>query len=91
MDIEADEVNVNELLGINNFTMCNQTSFDPFINVAFVDEDRLFVCLFQNIKLTHWHFIYSISQRKIIGKPVSKVMACSKKNYPQKSFYNPEE
>ena len=45
-DIEADEINVNELLGIDNSTMCNQTSFDPFINVIFIDEDKLFICLF---------------------------------------------
>lgn len=61
VDIEADEINVNELLSLNNFTICNQTSFDPFINVIFIDEDKLYVCLFQNLQYTHWHFYYSIS------------------------------
>lgn len=45
-DMELNEVNVNELLKLNNFTMCNHTSFDPFINAIFIDEDKLYICLF---------------------------------------------
>jgi len=58
------------------------------IDVVFFDNDLLFVALFHSSKTINWHFFYSIKHGKIIGKPVSTVLCCSKENFLQSLFYN---
>lgn len=89
-EIVKDEVNFNDLLGINNYTMAIGTFPDPFITCTFVSEYRIFVNLFYNYSLTHYHFIYNLESMAIEGQPVSFQMKCTKKNFPYKCFYNDE-
>jgi len=90
-DIKNDELDINKLCGINNYTMCNQSFPDPFITCCFIDSNRVFVNLFHNFDLKHIHFIWDIKAKKIIGKMVEKVIDCTKKNFPYKCFYNEEK
>lgn len=82
------------MLGMDDFTMCNQDFPDPYVTCCFVTKTLLFVNLFHNYTLTHYHFLYNTETRKIIGgpdgKPVTKKLDCTKKNFPYKSFYNEE-
>lgn len=61
---------------------------DPFIVCCFISDDRIFIALFYNQSLTHYHFIYDIKKRRIEGHIFTKQMECTKKNFPQKCFYN---
>ena len=52
-------------------TMCNVQDYDPFINVVFITDNKLYVCLFQNLIRMHYHFFLSISDKMVVGKVVS--------------------
>lgn len=91
-EIKSNEVDINKLLGINDFTMCNQSFPDPFITCAFINNDKIFVDLFHNFDLKHYHFIYDLKAKNIVGKPVEFVIPDStKKNFPYNCFYNDEK
>lgn len=64
-DIKKDELNINELLNLNNHTMCNQTFPDPFITCTFINDDLIFINLFLNADCKHVHFFYDLKNRKI--------------------------
>jgi len=38
-EIDATEVNFNEILGINNYTMANESLTNPFINCVFITDE----------------------------------------------------
>jgi len=63
---------------------------DPYITVSFITDDLIFVNLFHNFSLTHYHFIYNVTSKSMEGSISKNVMDCSKKNFPYKSFYNDE-
>ena len=90
-EIKKNELDVNKLLGINDYTMCNQSFPDPFITCCFVGTDRLFVNLFHNYDLKHYHFLYDLKTQKIIGSHEERVIECTKKNFPYKCFYNDDK
>lgn len=64
-EIEREELNINEALGINDFTMPINNFPDPFITCCFVTDDIIFVNLFHNKDLCHHHFFYDRVNRKI--------------------------
>ena len=68
-EIDDSEVEFNKLLGINDFTMANTDFPDPFITCCFIDDNRIFVNLFYNYSLTHYHFVWDVKKRQIIGTP----------------------
>ena len=47
---------------------------DPFCTCSFITDERVFVQLFYNYSLTHYHFIYNHSTRSIEGQVYSMVM-----------------
>jgi len=61
--IDAEEFNVNKALGLDNHTMANNGNCSPFINILFVSDTKIYVSLFYNKKLTHYHFIYDLEKR----------------------------
>ena len=101
--IEETEVKINELIGLNDYTMvCNDFS-DPFITCCWIAEDKVFVNFFHSYSYTHYHFIWDITNKRIVGKPqfdetgiqmhhdypISyKIQGCNQKNFPYKCFYN---
>lgn len=64
---------------------------DPYITCCFVDDELIFVNLFYNYTLTHYHFIYNIETKQVVGEIVKFNLDCSKKNFPYKCFYNDEK
>jgi hypothetical protein len=87
--IEEEEFDINAAIGINNHTMPNQGNNDPYITTVFLSSEQLFVILFHNKSLKHYHFIYSIKDRKIVGEPFSyHIKDSSKENFPLNCFFN---
>lgn len=84
-------MNINELLGLKDFTMAISGFPDPYITCCFVGDNRIFVNLFYNFDLTHHHFVWDTSKKQIVGQHVQYKMDCSKKNFPYKSFYNDDK
>ena len=89
-EIAKEELDINKICGINNYTMCNQSFPDPFITCTFLDAKKIFINLFHNYSFTHYHFIYDLEKRQA-GKVSSRVLTCTKKNFPYKCFYNDEK
>ena len=59
-DVLKEEFDVNKALGIDNSTMPNIDLCHPNIVATFIDSNYLFVALFCNNYLKHYHFIYDI-------------------------------
>ena len=89
--IQKEEFDINQAIGINDYTMPIQGFADPFCTCSFIDDDRIFVQLFYNHDLTHYHFIYDHSKRQIEGNYYSMKMQCTSKNFPYQSFHNSDE
>ena len=89
-EIQKDELNINELLGLNDHVMCIQTFPDPFITCTFITDDKIFINLFHNATLTHYHFIYDTKARAVVGSIQERKLECTRKNFPYKCFYNDE-
>lgn len=70
-EIESNELNINDLLDLKDFTMAISGFPDPYINCCWVGDDRIFVSLFYNYDLTHYHFIWNVNDRRIDGRIVT--------------------
>jgi hypothetical protein len=68
-EIEETEIKINEIIGLDNYTMANDDFPDPFITCCWISETQLFVNFFHSYTLTHHHFIWSTIQKKMIGIP----------------------
>ena len=66
-DIEADELNINKLIGLDNHTMCIFTFPDPYITCCFVTDNIVYINLFHNATLTHYHLIYDVDAKRMVG------------------------
>ena len=64
-EIEANELDINKELGIDNHTMPIPNFSNPFITCTFIDDDLIFVGLFHSASLTHRHFIFNHKSRNI--------------------------
>jgi len=90
-EIKSEETDLNALIDINDYTMCNADFSDPFVTCTFISDDRIFISLFYSYAYTHYHFIYDLTTRKLVGNFDKMVLTCTIKNFPYKSFYNPEK
>ena len=70
--INDNELNVSSILKLNNHMMCTHTLPDPFGNCCFITDTQLYICVFHNWTLTHYHFVYDMEQRTLIGN-ISKM------------------
>ena len=71
--------------------MCNAMFPDPFVTLTWISDHRLFVNCFHNHDLVHYHFIYDLRKREIVGNISHRVLQCTKKNFPYRCFYNPDK
>lgn len=62
-EIDKSEFNINEALQINNYTAPISGFCDPYITAAFVNDRKVFVNLFHNHQLLHYHFFYDSVQK----------------------------
>jgi len=63
---------------------------EPFATCTYISHDRIFVDVFYNYALTHYHFIYNLKDRSVEGEVQTIVLDCTRKNFPYKCFYNDE-
>lgn len=54
------DLNINDLLGIDAYTMAIDNLPDPYITCCFISHDIVFVNLFYNYTLKHFHFLYNV-------------------------------
>jgi hypothetical protein len=62
-EIDKTDINLNDLLGIDDWTMAVTNFPDPFITCCFLGNDLLFVALFYTYKCQHFHFFYNFEER----------------------------
>ena len=53
-------MNVNNILGIDDYTMCNEMFPDPFGTCCFLNNDALYLNVFHNNTLVHYNCIWKI-------------------------------
>ena len=88
--IMADELDINKELNLDFNTMPINNFPDPFITCCFVNDYIIFVNLFHNSDLTHYHFFYDKKTRNISQVTKIKIEDCNSKNFPYDCFYNSE-
>ena len=67
--IAEEEVDFNRIFGLDNYTMANADFADPFITCCFATDNYIFVNFFYNYTRTHYHFLWDIVKRKVVGIP----------------------
>ena len=87
-EIDENEIYLNEIVGIDNATICNEMFPEPFATCCWVTDDQVFVDMFYNYGKMHYHLIFDIRERQLIGDFSSYKMTCNLKNFPYKSFYS---
>ena len=70
--------------------MCIDSFPEPFANCCFIIDTKLYLSVFHNTTLTHYHFIYETETKTVLTKVYNHELDCSKKNFPYKAFYNPD-
>ena len=59
-EARRSEINLSEILGLNDFVTPIEEFPEPFINCCFVNDDKIFVQLFHNHYMIHYHFYWHI-------------------------------
>lgn len=86
------EFDVNAALKLNNHTIPIAGFAQPFASSAFINDDRIFLNVFHNATLMHYHLIYSISAQGVVSNIGKRQFTdCTSKNLPWKTFYNDED
>jgi len=64
--------------------MPNEELPDPFINCAFISDERIFVALYHGYSRTHYHFVWNTTKKameEVVAVEV-KLEDSSTKNFP---------
>ena len=89
-EITAGELNINEQLGLDDFTMPIDNFPDPFITCCFINNDLIYVNLYHTSTTTHHCFVYNHVTREISGHQAI-YMNSNDQNFPYKCFYSAED
>ena len=89
--IKAEETNFNELLGLDDWTMCLTSTPDPFITCCFVTDEVVFINLFHTYSKIHYHFFFNIDKREIEGEVAKMEIKNFASNFPLKCIYNEDK
>ena len=68
-EIMRTEVKINEIFDLDDYTMVNDDFVDPYITCCWISHSQLFVNFFHSYTLTHYHFIWSVTHKRVIGIP----------------------
>ena len=93
-EILSNELDINKLLGLNDWTMVIEGFMEPSMTCCFISHSAIFVSVFYNPKLEHHHFIYDLETKKVLQGPVKVDLGCldsTKKNFPVSCFFNDED
>ena len=72
-EIEEGELDINEQLDLDNYTMPIDNFPDPFITCAFINHNLIFVNLYHTASTTHHSFIYNHATKKVSSKLAIKM------------------
>jgi len=90
-EIFENEVDINKVLGINDYTMANECFPEPYVTCCFVNVDHVFIDVYYNYKQTHYHFIWDLRLRRMVGKRgKTHLSESNKSNFPYACFYSEE-
>ena len=64
---KKQELNLNQVAGINDHTMTFYGFPDPYVVCTFLDEKRVFVAFFHAPSNTHYHLIYNSETKAVEG------------------------
>ena len=77
------------MMGIkDNYAMANEPFSDPFGTCCFLNDDVLYLNVFHNYTLTHYHCIWSIPGKETVGPIVKLKLESNLRNFPLKSFHS---
>ena len=62
-EIADNELNINEQIGFNNYTIPISGFSDPYITATFITNHVIFINLFHNHELMHYHFFFDSRTR----------------------------
>ena len=66
-EIQENQLDINKLLDLNTDQMCIDTLPEPFANCCFISDSRMYVSLFHTATCIHYHFIYDLKARIVVG------------------------
>jgi len=66
-----NNLNINDLIGIDDKTRPNDNFPDPFMNSCFIDRGKVFINVFHSKLLCMYHFTYSYFDSKITSSVVT--------------------
>ena len=89
-EIAENEVEINALLDLDDYTMVNNEFPYPFATCSFISDTRIFISVFYNYDRSHYHLIWDTSKRRMEGEPARFTLNCNLRNFPNKSFYSEE-
>lgn len=89
------------MFGLDNYTIPNDQFSDPFITCCFISDSQIFVNFYHNHSTTHYHFIWDLKYKCVIGSPVfndkgqrladapiTRKIESNLKNFPNECFYH---
>ena len=68
-EIADNEVEINALLDLDDYTMVNNEFPYPFATCNFITDTRIFISIFYNYDRCHYHLIWDTKKRRMIGEP----------------------
>jgi hypothetical protein len=68
--IKENELDINGLLWIDDWTLAIEGFPNPFIVCCFISNNLIFVALYHNYYDKHYHFIYDTQKREMVGEKV---------------------
>lgn len=84
--IQREEIEFNNVMWFDDYTMPIDEFPDPFITCCFIDDDNIFVNFFYAHTQTHYHFIWDTKRRQAQAPHGSEgVSSPSKKNQKKKN------
>jgi len=81
-EIEANELKINEVLGIDFNSMVVDNFNFPNGTCCFITDTLLYVNIFHPPTLTHYHFVYNHSNKNVSQITQVKLRKINDKNFP---------
>ena len=70
-EIDREELKINEMFNIDDFSLAIEDFQNPFITCCFISDSVLFVNFFYTFKQIHYHFKWNFEKHEVEGPLVS--------------------
>lgn len=78
--------NINEMLGIDDDNVPNFDVASPNTTCTFISDDLIFVNVYANRKLQHWHLVLNWKTSTVHSSEMIDMAFSSEKNYPSCTY-----